>query len=153
MTSFPVSTRPEVVFRSQTVLDRSIYCIKSNRKSGTASSFMLFPPYFYFRFEHRHQSGVVQRRFFNLLRQISRPLTVTVTFDVERRTLTLFPVLPKPEVVFNSQTVADRIIYCIKVEQEVRYCEFIMAAQRNMAGHYIFIMWFLLLLLLSFFLA
>ena len=50
-----------------------------------------------------------------------------VAFDVKRRMLTLFPVLPKPEVVFNGQTVADRSIYCIKVEKEVGYCEFINA--------------------------
>jgi len=48
-----------------------------------------------------------------------------VAFDVKRRFPTLFPVLPKPEVVFNGQTVADRTIHCIKVEQEVGYCEFV----------------------------
>ena len=41
------------------------------------------------------------------LAQISRLLTVTVTFDVKRRSLTLLPVLPKQVVVFNGQTVAD----------------------------------------------
>ena len=38
--------------------------------------------------------------FFYLLHRISRLSTVTGVFDVERRSLTLFPVLPKPEVVF-----------------------------------------------------
>jgi len=61
------------------------------------------------------------------LRHISRLSTVTVAFDVKRRSLTLFPVLPKPEVVFNGQTVADRSIYCIKVEKEVGYREFVYA--------------------------
>jgi len=36
--------------------------------------------------------------------------------DVERRSLTLFPVLPKTEVVFDGQTVEDTTIYCIEVE-------------------------------------
>jgi len=40
--------------------------------------------------------------------------SVTVEFDVKRHSLTLLPVLPKSEVVFNGQTVADRTIYCIK---------------------------------------
>ena len=48
--------------------------------------------------------------------QISRLSTVSVAFHVKRRSLTLFPVLPKPEVVFNGKTVADKTIYCIKVE-------------------------------------
>jgi len=39
----------------------------------------------------------------------------------------LFTVLPKPEVVFNGQTVAEKSIYCIKVEKEIEYCEFINA--------------------------
>jgi len=39
-----------VVSNGQTVAHRSRYCIKWNRKLGTASSFMRFPPYFYFRF-------------------------------------------------------------------------------------------------------
>jgi len=43
--------------------------------------------------------------FCNLLHQISRLLTVIVSFDVKRRSATLFP--PKPEVVFNGQTVAQ----------------------------------------------
>jgi len=54
--------------------------------------------------------------FCNLLRQVSRLSTVTVVFDVKRRSLTLFPALPEPEVVFNGKTVADMTIYCIKVE-------------------------------------
>jgi len=54
--------------------------------------------------------------FCNLLRQISHLSTVAVAVDVKRRLLTLFPVSPKPEVVFNSQTVADRTTYCIEVE-------------------------------------
>jgi len=40
-------TRLEVVFSGQTVV------IKSNRKSDTATMFMRFPPYFYFRFHVR----------------------------------------------------------------------------------------------------
>ena len=60
--------------------------------------------------------GVVYRLFCNLLHQISRLSTIRVAFDVKRRLPTLFPVLPKPEVVFNGQTVVDRFIYCIKVE-------------------------------------
>jgi len=31
----------------------------------------------------------------------------------------------RPEIVSNGQTVADWSIYCIKVEQEVGYCEFV----------------------------
>jgi len=38
----------------------------------------------------------------NILHQISRLATVTVTFHVKRRSPTLFPVLPKPEVVFDG---------------------------------------------------
>jgi len=45
-----------------------------------------------------------------------RLLTVTVSFDAKRRSATLLPVLVKPKVVFNGQTVADRFIYCIIVE-------------------------------------
>jgi len=52
----------------------------------------------------------------NLLCEISHLSTVAVAVDVKRRLLTLFPVLPKLEVVFNSQTVADRTTYCTKVE-------------------------------------
>jgi len=37
---------------------------------------------------------------------MSRLLTVTVAFDVKRHSSRLFPVLPKPEVVVNGQTVA-----------------------------------------------
>jgi len=44
----------------------------------------------------------------NLLHQILRLLTVAVSFDVKRRSLMLFPVLRKPEVVFNGQTVVNR---------------------------------------------
>ena len=40
-------TGPEVVFSSQTVVHTPIV-LKSNMKSGTASSFMRFSPYFYF---------------------------------------------------------------------------------------------------------
>jgi len=47
------------------------------------------------------------------------PLNRYVMFDVKRCSMTLFPVLPKPEVVFSGQTVAERTIYCIKVEKEV----------------------------------
>jgi len=50
-----------------------------------------------------------------------------VMFDVKWRSLTLFSVLPTPEVVFNSQMVAEMSTYCIKVEQDVRYCEFVYA--------------------------
>ena len=35
--------------------------------------------------------------------------------------------MPKPEVVFVGKTVADGTIYCIKVEQEVGYCELVYA--------------------------
>jgi len=35
-------------------------------------------------------------------------------FDVKCRSLMLFPVLPKPEVVFNGQTVADSFIVVLK---------------------------------------
>jgi len=31
----------------------------------------------------------------------------------------------RPEVVLSGQTVVDTSIYCIKVEQEVGYCEFV----------------------------
>jgi len=48
--------------------------------------------------------------FCNPLHQISRLSTVTEAFDVKRRSLALFLVLPKPEVVFNGQTMADRTI-------------------------------------------
>ena len=47
-----------------------------------------------------------------------------LAFDVKCRSLMLFLVLPKPEVVFNSQTMADRMIYSTEVQQEVWYCEF-----------------------------
>jgi len=50
-----------------------------------------------------------------------------VAFDVKRRSTTPFPVLPKPEVIFNGQTVADMTIYCMKVEWEVKYSEFVYA--------------------------
>jgi len=53
--------------------------------------------------------------FCNLLRQISRLSTVTVSLEVKRRSAALLPVLMKPKAVFNRQTVADRSIYCIKV--------------------------------------
>ena len=57
----------------------------------------------------------------------SRLSTLTVSFDVKRYSATLLLVLVKPEVVFNGQTVADRSIYCIKVEKEVGYREFVYA--------------------------
>jgi len=44
----------------------------------------------------------------NLLRHMSHLSTVAVVFDFKRCLLTLFPVLPKPEVGFNSQMVEDR---------------------------------------------
>jgi len=50
------------------------------------------------------------------LHQISRLSTTRVAFDAKRPSSILFPVLRKPEVVFNGQTVADMSIYCIKVE-------------------------------------
>jgi len=79
-------------------------------------SFMRFPPYFYFRFGRRRWSGVVYRRFCNLLHQISRLSTIRVAVRVERGSLTPFPVLTKPEIVFSDQTVADWSICYIKVE-------------------------------------
>ena len=88
---------------------------------------MRFMPYFYFRFGRRRQLGVVYRRFCNFLHQISRLLTTRVTFDIKQRSPTLFPVLRKPDVVTNDQTAAGRSIYCIKVEHEVGYCEFVYA--------------------------
>jgi len=39
----------------------------------------------------------------NLLRQISCLSAVTVAFDIKRRSMTLFPVLPKPEVVLAAK--------------------------------------------------
>jgi len=91
------------------------------------SLFMRFQPYFYFRFGHSRYSGVVYR-LFAILHQISYLSTLTASsFDVKPRSPTLFPVLRKPEVVFNGQTVADRSIHCIKVEQEVEYCDFVYA--------------------------
>jgi len=56
------------------------------------------------------RSGVVYCRFCNLLLGISRLSTIRVAFDVKRRLPTLFPVLPKPEVVFNSQSVVGPYI-------------------------------------------
>jgi len=52
----------------------------------------------------------------NLLHLISRLSTVRAAFDVERRSTMVFSVLPKPEIVFNNQTMVDRTIYCIKIE-------------------------------------
>jgi len=54
---------------------------------------------------------------------------IGVAFDVKRRSLTLFPFLPKPEVVFNGQMAAGRSIYCIQVGigsrvMQVRLCGF-----------------------------
>jgi len=43
-------------------------------------------------------------------------LTIRLVFDVKRRLLAQFPVLPKPEVVSNGQMVEDRYIYSNKVE-------------------------------------
>jgi len=62
-----------------------------------------------------------RRRTCSLLQKMSRLLTVTVAFDVKRRSTTLFPVLPKPEVIFNGLTVADRTICRTNVE----YYEFV----------------------------
>ena len=48
----------ESSFNGQMVEDKSIYCIKVEyRKLGPASSFMRFPPYFYFRFPRTRESG------------------------------------------------------------------------------------------------
>jgi len=41
-------------------------------------------------------------------------------FDVKRRSLTLFPLLPKPEVVFNGQTVADIGPYIVLKSNKIR---------------------------------
>ena len=53
--------------------------------------------------------------------------TISIAFDVKRRLPTLFPVLRKPEVVSNGQTIEYVSIYCIKVEEEVEYHEFLYA--------------------------
>ena len=110
ITSLSVSTRAEVFLEAKRWQICPYIVLKSNRKSGTGSSFMRFPPYFYFRIGRTRQSGVVQHHFCNLLHQIWRLQTVMVAFNGKRRSLTLFPVLPKPEVVFNGQTVADRSV-------------------------------------------
>jgi len=41
-------------------------------------------------------------------------------FDVKRRSLTLFPLLPKPEVVYNGQTVADIGPYIVLKSNRIR---------------------------------
>ena len=51
---------------------------------------------------------------------MSHVSTVTVVFDVKRRSLTLFPLLPKPEVVFNGQTVADIGPYIVLKSNRIR---------------------------------
>ena len=53
-------------------------------------------------------AGLLLSSFCNLLHRISHLSTAMAAFDVKQRSLTLFPVLPTPEVVFNGQTVADR---------------------------------------------
>jgi len=60
--------------------------------------------------------GCLYHVFCNVLRQIPHLSTITVTLDVKRRSLTLFPVLLKPEIVFSFQMVADIF------ELEVGYC-------------------------------
>ena len=92
-----------------------------------ASSNFWFLPYFYFRFGRKQLSGGVSGDFCLLLCKISRLWTVRVLLDVDRRLMTSFPVLLRPEVVSSGQTVAARSIYCIEVEQEVGYCEFVYA--------------------------
>jgi len=47
--SISVLPKPEVVYNGQYVTDRTSV-LKLNSKSGTESSFMWFPPYFFFRF-------------------------------------------------------------------------------------------------------
>jgi len=74
------------------VLDASIYCIKVEQEVGycefvyAVSAIFLLPVFACALF------GVFCRLFRNLLRQISRLSTVTVSFDVKRRsaTATLF---------------------------------------------------------------
>jgi len=54
--------------------------------------------------------------FCNLLHQISRLSTATEAFDVKRRSLALFLVLPKPEVVLTVKRWQIGPYNCIKVE-------------------------------------
>ena len=76
---------------------------------------MWFPLYIYFQFpRRRYRASFIA--FCNVLRQMSPLLNVTVAFGVKRRSSTLFPVLPEPEVVSNGQTVASKSVYCIKVD-------------------------------------
>jgi len=49
-TPYLVLRKPEVVFDGQTVAGGSYIVLKSTRKSGTANSFMWFPPHSYLRF-------------------------------------------------------------------------------------------------------
>jgi len=76
------------------------------------SWFMRFPPYLYFRFPHIPASRAA---FIAFLQSFAPDIASldhfdTVAFDVKRRSLMLFALLPKPEVVLNGQMVEDRSI-------------------------------------------
>ena len=53
--------------------------------------------------------------------QISRLSTVTASFDDKRLSLTLFPVMPKPEVLFNSQMVVYRCFWSTVISNGLPY--------------------------------
>jgi len=63
--------------------------------------------------------ALVGRRLLPLLQSLASG----ITFEVKRRSLTLFLVLSKQEVVFSGQTVA--VITIVLKSTEVGYCEFV----------------------------
>jgi len=105
---------------------RRRHCVRwepSSTPKERGSLFMQFPPYFYFRFGRRLGVGASGALFIavfcNRLCQILHLSTITVAFRDKRRLLTLFPILPKLEVVFNDQMVEDRSIFILLLISQV----------------------------------
>ena len=71
---FLVLPKPEVVLTAKLWQIEQYIILKLNSKSDTTSSFMWFPPYFYFRFGRRRYSGVVYRPFGATLQVAVRPM-------------------------------------------------------------------------------
>ena len=102
--------KPEVVVNGEAISNRSLYCVTVEYEVQyyefvyAVSAILLLPISAY------TLVGLLLSLFCSFLRQISRLSTATVMSGVKRRSLTLFPAFPKPEVVFNDHTVADMSI-------------------------------------------
>ena len=79
-------------------------------------------------FRHISSSGSSVRAsmasFIAFLHSLAPDIASLNHYGLKRCSATLLPVLVKPEVVSNGLTMADRSIFCIKMEWEVGYREF-----------------------------